>query len=343
MLAAVYKAPQTIVAEDRPTPEPGPGEVRVRVRACGVCGTDLHLFHGNHYAVGHTPGHEMAGVVEALGPEVRDVAVGDPVAVEPMKTCGVCDYCRTGRHSICPDLQLYGIGLPGGFAESLVVPALRCFPVPADLPWAVAALAEPMAVVVHGMRRGRLEKGQRVLVLGAGSVGLAAILAARSLGAGEVIATARYARQAELALALGAARVLMEEEASPKALAKFGRGSPIDLAVETVGGEADTLRAASAAIRPGGAVSVLGVFMSKLTLDPFPLLNKEGTLAWSNCYHHHARDRADFADAIRILDARRAEAARLVTHEVPLAEIGRAYEIAGNKKAGAVKVAVLTV
>ncbi|MCA9772938.1 MAG: alcohol dehydrogenase catalytic domain-containing protein [Myxococcales bacterium] len=341
MRAAVTLGGAALGVEDRPIPEPGPGEVRVRVRACGICGTDLHYQHDGLWKPGHTPGHEMAGVLDALGEGAQGVKVGATVAVEPLRPCGTCRYCREGRAQICPDLKLYGIHLPGGLAEYMTVPAERVYPVPADLSPALAALAEPVAVVVHGLRRGGFAPGDRVLVIGAGSIGLLTTLAARALGAGEILVTARHPRQGELAKALGATEVLGEAEATRKALDALGRARAIDLVVETVGGHADTLRLASAAVRPGGTVSVLGVFMEKVALDPLPLLLKETTLAWSNCYRqHHGKSRADFADAIDLIAGNREALSLVATHQVPLERVSEAFEIAGNKAAGAVKVTV---
>jgi threonine dehydrogenase-like Zn-dependent dehydrogenase len=178
-----------------------------------------------------------------------------------------------------------------------------------------------------------------VLVLGAGSIGLLSVLAARFLGAGEVLVTARHPHQAELARSFGASRVLGEAEATEEALDALGRSEPVDVVVETVGGHADTLRSAAAAVRPGGVVSVLGVFWSAIRLNPFPLLLKEVTLAWSYCYTH-SEETADFADAVELLDAERARAARLATHAVPLDDVERAFTLAGDKQAGVVKVSV---
>lgn len=339
MRAAVSRGPGKVELDRVPVPEPGPGEVRVRVRACGICGSDLHFRALGLIPPGVSPGHETAGEVDAVGEGVRNVAPGDPVVVEPMLSCGECPSCRAGRDSICPQLRLVGLQASGGFAERMVVPERRIFRVPRDLEPAIAALAEPTAVVVHGLRRGGFEPGSRVLVVGAGTIGLLTVVAARAMGASETLITARHPHQAELARALGASRVLREEEANPFALAELGRAAPIDLAVETVGGTADTLGACSAAIRPGGTISVLGVFTQPVPVEPFSLLMKEGTLAWSNCYAH-GEPRADFDDAIELLDAHRETLARLITHRVPLDAIEDAYRLAADKKAGAVKVSV---
>jgi threonine dehydrogenase-like Zn-dependent dehydrogenase len=340
MRAAVCTGPQRVAVETLPCPEPGPGELRVRVRACGICGSDLHLLPIGYLGPRVTPGHEVAGEVDAIGPGVDGLEPGTAVAVEPLDSCGHCPSCQEGRDAICREGQVFGIHRAGGLAEYLTVPARRAFPLPTGLDAAVGALAEPLAVVVHGLRRARLQPGQRVLVIGAGTLGVLTALAARELGADDVWLTARYEHQAALAAQLGATHVLREAEASVLELDRLGREMPIDCAVETVGGEADTLLPAVAALRPGGTVSVLGLFAGPLSLDPVQLLLKELTLAWSNCYEH-PHSGADFETATRIIDAHRTSLAGVVTHRVALDEVERAFTVAADKSAGAVKVTVL--
>ena len=339
MHAAVARGRCQIEIDTLPVPDPGPGDVRVRVEACGICGSDLHLYNLGGLAPGTVPGHEMVGVVDALGAGATGVRWGERVAVEPFRTCGVCALCRAGRGNLCREARLLGVQAPGGLAEYVTAPAARVFPVPGALSSGVAALAEPLSVSIHGLRRVAFEPGQRVLVLGAGAVGLLTVLAARALGAGEVLVTARHPHQAECAEALGADRVLAAAEADPTTLAALGREREIDVVVETVGGQADTLNAAGAAVRPGGAVAVLGLFLGPVSLQPLPLLMKEVTLAWSYCYEH-GEDRAEFADALCILDERRDAAAQLVTHTLPLDEVAHAFRVASDRKAGAIKVSL---
>jgi len=339
MEAAVSRGPQRIGIDALPIPEPGPGDVRVRVGACGICGSDVQLFNAGALAPGAVPGHEFMGSVDALGEGVSGIRVGQRVAVEPFRTCGRCHECRSGRGHICRQGRLLGVHEPGGLAGYVTAPAARTFPVPEDLPAPVAALAEPLSVSLHGLRRVALEPGQRVLVLGAGAVGLLSVLAARALGAGEVIASARHPHQAEAAEALGAQRVLRESEADAAGLDRLGREREIDVVVETVGGGADTLNGAGIAVRPGGSVCVLGLFMAPVSLQTLPLMMKEVTFSWSYCYEH-SEGHADFADAVRILTERRSDAARLVTHRFPLAEVERAFQVAADRKAGAIKVSL---
>jgi L-idonate 5-dehydrogenase len=339
MQAAVVQGRGHVTVESRPVPEPGPGDVRVRVLAAGICGSDLHLHHTGLYAPGTIPGHEFMGEVDALGSDATGFSVGERVAIEPFRTCGRCSECRSGRDSICREARLLGVHEPGGFAGYAVAPARRLFRLPSGLEPRHAALAEPMAVCVHGLRRGAMSAGQRVLVLGSGSIGLLSVLAARALGAAEVWATARHPHQARLAARLGASRVLSEDEADPARLDALGRDAPIDLVVETVGGQADTLVAAGAAARPGGVVSVVGFFLGPPKLDPMPLLLKEVTLAWAYCYHH-PEQRADFDDAIEILHGARQDLDPLLTHSLPLEEIDQAYALAGDKRSGVIKVSI---
>jgi len=340
MRAVVARGGRTLQLELVVIPEPGPGEVRVRVGACGICGSDLHLRHLGVIQEGLTPGHEIAGRVDTLGAGVTGFAPGDAVVVEPLASCGLCAACRSGREATCPSVKLFGVHANGGMAEQVVVPAARLFRVDPALDARVAALAEPLAVVVHGLRRGGFEAGQRVLVLGAGNIGLLAAMAARAWGAGEVAISARHPHQAELARRMGATRVLREEEATPKALAAAAqRDGGAELVIETVGGQADTLRAAGAAIAPGGTISVLGLFLGPVSLDGFGLFTREGTVAFSNCYARSPR--ADFADAVALLEAERERLAPLVTHTVPFSDPERAFALAEDKRAGAIKVSLV--
>jgi threonine dehydrogenase-like Zn-dependent dehydrogenase len=337
---AVVRDATHFAIESLPAPEPGPGAVRVRVEACGICGSDLHFYNAGLFREGHTPGHEIAGRIEALGADVAGLEVGDPVAIEPMESCGRCPQCLAGRDSICRESRLLGVHRPGGLSDRMVVSAERVYRLAAGLDASVAALTEPVAVSVHGLERGDFEKGQRVLVLGAGAVGLVTLVAAQSLGAGEVFVTARYAHQAKMARALGANRVLDEADADLASLDRLSRETDVDLVVETVGGRADTLRSALAASRPGARISVLGLFMEPPQLDPMTLLQKELTLCWSNCYHRPPGRPADFEIAAGIVDAERERLARLVTHRLPLDRVDEAFATAADKRAGAVKVSV---
>jgi L-iditol 2-dehydrogenase len=334
MKAAVIRGPDAIEIAERAVPEPQPGWVRLASCAVGICGTDLHLFHGALSNVaGLQPGHEIAGTIDALGDGVT-FATGTRVAVEPIHACGTCFHCRTGSHNRCEQQRLFGVTARGGMAEYLTVPASCLHVMPGDLDFHTAALAEPMAVAVRGVRLGGVSPGDRVVVLGAGTIGLVSILAARAAGAEEIVATARYPQQRELATSLGATRVF----ADSAALLAAG-GGDADVVIETVGGRADTIADSVGIARRGGTIVMLGIFEGSPALPGLAFCTRELRLVGSNCY---GRERAlgDFALATRLVARHSAALAPLVTHRFRLDEIARAYATAADKKSGAVKVQI---
>jgi L-iditol 2-dehydrogenase len=330
MRAAICTAPGSIAVAAAPVPQPAPDEVVIRVAACGICGSDVHWFCGQVAPPAVCPGHEFAGEVVGCGAAVAGIAPGDRVAAEPMVVCGRCAYCRSARPQLCRSLRIIGVHRPGGFAEYVAVPAAAVFPLPPDLDSAVAALAEPTAVAVHGVRLGGVTRGARVLVLGAGSIGLLAALAARAAG-GDVTITARHAHQAAAARRLGAAPV-GEHALDPRA--RF------DVVIETVGGQADTLVTALRMVLRAGTVVILGVFTLAPALPALALVSKEVRVVGSLMYDR-AGPRPDFAVALELLDRERTAVAGLITHRIPLADVQTAFATAADKRTGAIKVSVL--
>ncbi len=181
MLAAFCTARDTITVKDTEAPKPGPGEALVRVRVCGVCGSDLHCLDGS---LPVNPdivlGHEFAGEVAELGEGVERIAVGDRVAVEPALRCGRCDYCLSGRYHLCRKRQLAPDR--GAMAEFITMPAYTLYKLPDGVDFEIGALTEPLAVAVHGLHLVNARAGERVLVMGAGTIGLMAVLAAKRHG-----------------------------------------------------------------------------------------------------------------------------------------------------------------
>lgn len=323
---------------EREAPRAAAGEVVVRVRACGICGSDLHWYKAGT-ASPICPGHEFAGEVAALGAGAGDVCEGDRVAVEPLRPCGRCAPCRRGDYHLCPRLEILGVHRDGGMAELVAVPVERLYPVPADLPLSLAAMSEPLAVCVHAVRLAPVGLGDRVLVLGAGSIGLLGIVAARAAGAGEVWVTARHPHQVAAARSLGASRVFAGDDEGEGELTAVAREQAIDSVLETVGGGADTLTTALRCVRPGGAVVVLGVFFDPPPLDALSLMMKEVRVVGSIVYNWRGA-RSDFAIAVDLLAAQRAMLAPLLTHRFALDAVDEAFATAADKKSGAIKVVV---
>jgi len=335
MKAAVFQGAGKIGIEDRPVPEPKRGWVRIAVAAGGICGSDLHLLHGKLVPNrGIQPGHEITGTVESLGEGVG-IEVGTRVAIEPILGCRHCHYCATGAPNLCPDTRLFGFALPGGLAEYVCVPEQALHPLPAELDARAAALCEPMAVCVRGVRIGRVGLRDTVAIIGAGSIGLLSIPAARAAGAGEVLITARYPHQQALARALGADAVF---DSAESLLSEIG-GQHADVVIETVGGSADTLREAVGVARTGGTIVMLGVFDSDPALPGFPFFQKELTLAASNCYGRE-RTLGDFALGCRLVVEQARTLTELVTHTFALDQVADAFATADDKRQRSIKVQI---
>lgn len=335
MKAAEFLGPGRIGISECDVPEPRPGWVRVNVSAVGICGTDLHLLGGFMGSEGLRPGHEIAGIIDATGDGV-EIAHGVKVAVEPITACGACFHCGTGHPNRCPDNRIFGVTTRGGMADYVTVPATCLHLLPDDLDDNVAALSEPMAVCVRAVRSGGVGVGDRVAVLGAGTIGLLSILVARSAGAGEVFATARYPRQAELAKALGADRVYASAD---HMLDDLG-DQLIDVVIETVGGRAETLTEAVGVARAGATIVMVGVFEDSPSIPGLGFMAKELTLRGSNCYAHDGRV-GDFRLATELVDRHRDLLPDLISHRFALDQVAEAFAAAADKSAGAIKVQVI--
>jgi L-iditol 2-dehydrogenase len=335
MLAAFNDGKNRIELKDVAVPSPDRGEVLLRVRASGICGSDLHSYRGDVPALPSiSPGHEFAGEVVEVGEAVRGFAPGDRVVVEPWRTCRACAYCRTGSHQLCPERVFIGTFAPGGLSEYVAVPDYTLYPLPESLDFELAALVEPLAVAVHGLHLVDLSFGERVVVLGSGSIGVMAALAARALGAAEVISTYRYEHQAKAALAAGATRAVAEDEAA----ASLANQAP-DVVVESVGGRADTLNQAVGLVRPGGRISLLGLFTGPVQVNALTVMLNEVRTVGALTYCRPGLY-ADFDVALRIIREDPERARSVISHRFPLSEADEAFRTAADKSTASIKVQV---
>lgn len=336
MKAAFCVNQGSIEVREVPLPQPRGHEVLVRVHACGICGSDLHSFSGTVPPSPECMGHEISGSVAAAGALAKRVAVGERIVIEPILVCCACTSCQSGNHQLCRELRLLGATAPGGMAEFVVVPDYALHPVPAGLDLDLAALAEPTAVAIHALRLAGPLMGRQLMVLGAGSIGLLCLLAATSGGARAAI-TARHPHQRELASAFGAQAVF--DPAERAAIAAYCEDKRVDLVLETVGGNADTLGDALDLVMPGGRIITLGVFTKTLSLNPLQFILKEVCLQ-SSVFYSRAGGRSDFSLALDLIAREQRRLHHLVTHKVPLEEAQRGFSIAADKKKRAVKVLV---
>lgn len=278
MKAVIFQALHTPLAfQDMPDPTPGEGELVVKVGRCGICGSDLHMTEDAAYGCKHGDvlGHEFAGEVVALGRNTPDRKVGDLVSVIPLKSCGDCEHCRKGEVQWCASFGLQG----GGYAEYAVTRPNQCVPLPSDLTLADGAIIEPLAVALHGVNLSGLKTGDKVLVLGAGPIGLAVAFWAKRLGAAKVAVQDISRSQQERALDMGA-DVFVVDPQNPVASAVQGLGGMADIVFECVG-VPGLIAQAVEQVRPRGTILLLGLCTKPDTFNSFAMLGKEVRLVTS--------------------------------------------------------------
>jgi 2-desacetyl-2-hydroxyethyl bacteriochlorophyllide A dehydrogenase len=294
------------------TPAVGPDEVLVRVRAAGICGTDLHMYDGGWVTTFPLiPGHEFAGEIAARGSEVKGLAVGQPVAVNPCLYCGTCMSCREGRFNFCEGLKVYGDALPGGFAEYVAV-THSCIHPCGGLSLEEASVIEPISCGVHALSRAGRVLGGKVLLFGCGTQGLILLQLARLNGAGSVTAVDRYRGKLALAEKMGATRTFLADDSLEKNLSQAG---PFDLLIDATGQP----RVIEGLVRHAGNGATLLYFGvcppdAAITVRPFEVFRRElkiyGSFSLSG----------DFETALRLAQSGVIDVKSLITHRLPLSE-----------------------
>ncbi|MGC9399167.1 MAG: zinc-dependent alcohol dehydrogenase family protein [Anaerolineae bacterium] len=305
MKAVSIREPNVVEVVERPRPSPGPEEVLIAVRACGICGTDVHIFRGEymgHYPV--TPGHEFAGVVTAVGAEVTRFTPGDRVAVEPNLACDNCANCLNNRQNFCLNWEAIGVTRPGGMAEFVVAPENAVFDI-GLLPFEVGAFMEPLSCVLHGVQKAQVRLADKVAILGAGPIGQLLAQTVRLQGAVEVTVVERNAARGELALALGADRWVEDVDALEE--------ERFDVVIDASGAIPLMARAIDLA-RRGGTVLFFGVAPAgrRMEIEPFQVFEKGLTLLSSFTSVRNS------LQAVALLQAGKIDVAPLISHRLPL-------------------------
>jgi (R,R)-butanediol dehydrogenase/meso-butanediol dehydrogenase/diacetyl reductase len=287
MQAAVLRGKDELVIEEVAVPEIGSSDVLVEVSHCGVCGSDLHMVLDGWGRRGSIGGHEWSGVVVAKGPDVSLWSVGDAVVGGPTPRCGECEMCRTGHPTLCVERDTPGTGghWQGAFANYTKVDEHELLRVPDGLPLREAALAEPLAVALHGVTNSGVQPGQRALVLGAGPIGALTIAALQAMGIDEVkVSEPSPVRQA-LARRLGAAEVVGPE--SLPAPGPFDPGTVVDDAVDVVlecSGHGEAMETGLAQLKRRGTLVLVGAGMARPQFDPNRILLNELMITGAFCY-----------------------------------------------------------
>jgi len=318
MRAAVCQGlKRPLLIERVPEPAPGPGEVLLAVQRCGICGSDLHMSEEPAFGIkaGDVLGHEFAGEVVELGAGVDHLRKGDRVAVVPIRSCGACASCAAGEPAWCAQMALEG----GGYAEFARTRAAQCVVLPRTASAADGAIVEPLAVALHGIALSGLRAGDRVLVLGAGPIGLAVAFWARRHGAARVVVQDIHCHQEQRALQMGATAFVADRD-EPVAAAERALGGKADIVFECVG-LPGLIAQAIDCTRIKGTVLILGLCTHADSFVPFAALSKELRLQTSAFFR-----RPEFETALNALDAGAVEPRLLVTETVALDAVPAVFE-----------------
>jgi 2-desacetyl-2-hydroxyethyl bacteriochlorophyllide A dehydrogenase len=304
-----------VSVEQVPDPAPRQDEVVVQVAASGLCGTDLHIYRNEYMSdFPVIPGHEFGGVITEVGRDVTDLHPGDRVAVDPNLYCGHCHFCRNERANHCLNWEGIGITRPGALAEYVAAPARACYRLPEGLTDAQAAFVEPVACVVHALKRIRVWPGDEVLIFGAGPMGLLLVQALRHMGASRVVVVEKQRERLDLAGQLGASATVLsgpDQAEVLRELAPYGFGLVVDAT-----GVPAVIEQAFRYLKPWGQYLQFGVAPreARISFSPYDLFQHDWTVvgSFALCY--------TFQPAIAWLSSGVVQVEPLISHTLPLAE-----------------------
>ncbi|PZX23103.1 starvation-sensing protein, putative oxidoreductase, Zn-dependent and NAD(P)-binding [Cupriavidus phytorum] len=336
MLSIVVEQPHRMVVRERPNPCPAEGEVRVRVRLAGICGSDLHIYHGkNPFATyPRVIGHEFVGHIDAVGSGVGADRIGERVVVDPVISCGQCHACRIGRHNVCQRLQVIGVHRDGGFSQFACVPARNAYTVPDGMPSASAAVIEPFAVAANATHRTGVLPSDVALIYGAGPVGLNLLQVLKRVYGVRTFITDHVDERLALARGCGAEEdeiINTAREPLARALERRGVGGGPTLIYDAVCHPA-ILEEAVAMAAPAGRIGVLGFSAAPSAVPQQALTSKELTLYASrlNC--------AMFPTVIDWIARGLVDPGRIVTHQINFRDVAGAFDLAESHPRACCKV-----
>lgn len=286
MKAAYLQEKQKIVVrDDRPLPSPSADQALIKIEYCGVCGSDVHFYREGK--VGDVPapkdfilGHEVAGTVVTVGENVKHLIPGDRVALEPGYPCGKCQFCKTGKYNLCPDVQFFADPpVAGALQEYVVHPASMCFKLPDNVSTEEGALVEPLSVGMHAASQASVTLGDRVLILGGGCIGLVTMLAAKARGASFLVVVDLFQKRLNMAQKLGATHVIDAscEDVGKRVKEIFG-SLGADIVFETAG-STSTIAQTPHYVKPGGTICLVGMASESMVSYNFnQIMMKEVTI-----------------------------------------------------------------
>lgn len=337
MLQQVMTAPGEISFREIPVPEPAEGEVLIKIMEIGVCGSDIHVYHGEHPFTSYpvTQGHEVSGVVEKLGAGVSGLAVGQKVTIQPQVVCGECWPCRNGKYNLCEKLKVMGFQTTGVASQYFAVDAKKVTPLPETMSLEEGAMIEPLAVAVHAVRRAGDVTGKDICVLGAGPIGILVAQAAKGLGAGRVMVTDVSGLRLQKAKACGADAVVNTgKEDFGQAFVQYFGPDKADVIYDCAGNDI-TMGQAIRYARKGSCIILVAVFAKEAHVDLAVLNDHELDLNTSMMYRSE-----DYETAIQLASEGRVRLLPLLSKRFPFREYLEAYKYIDENRESTMKVLI---
>ena len=326
-------SPKIVDFIERPVTEPKDNELVIKIVSSAICGSDMHIFSGKHPSapLPVTIGHEFSGDVAALGKDVTRFKAGDRVTVEPCVTCGKCDACLHGNYGYCENIIFFYRNGAGAMAEYITVGESNAYHLPEHLSYNAGALIEPMSVAVHAVRRANIALGEKVLVIGAGAIGILVTAFCKQCGASDILVSDYSASRLNKAKEFGATlTVNLHEEDLEKAVRQISGGTGMDKTFECVGMESTFIQAMTN-LRKNGLATILGIFEEpNITINAMRFITHQIMVQGSQGYCW------DYPIAIKMSE--HIDTEKLITHEFPLNELQKALETCFDPKAESIKV-----
>lgn len=323
MKQQVMLRPHVIEFRDIPVPELAPNDVMVKIMRIGVCGSDIHVYHGKHPFTSYpvTQGHEVSGEICALGSKIHTCRVGQKVTIEPQEVCGKCYSCRHGKYNLCEDLKVMGFQTTGTASEFFKVDASKITVLPDRMSYDEGAMIEPLAVAVHAVRQVGNITGQSVVVIGAGPIGNLVAQSAKGMGASKVLVTDISDYRLQIAKECGADACVntLHNDFNQAMLDTFGPDKA-DIIYDCAGNDS-TMGQAIANARKGSTIVLVAVFANKANIDLAVLNDHELNLKSTMMYRHE-----DYIDAIRLVDEKKVTLKPLMTKHFSFRDYQKAYE-----------------
>lgn len=337
MTQQVMTAPKTMIFQEVPVPEPAKGQVLVKVMKIGICGSDIHVYHGQHPFTSYpiTQGHELSAKIVKLGDGVENFFVGQKVTIEPQVFCGSCHPCTHGKYNLCEELKVMGFQTTGAASEYFAVDASKVTPLPENLTYNEGAMIEPLAVTVHAAKRFPAIKGAKVAILGCGPIGILLAQSARALGAEKVMITDVSDYRLELAKSVGVdAAVNTASKDFGEAMDEVFGKDRADVIYDCAGNDI-TMGQAIKYARKGSTIILVAVFAKMATVDLAVLNDHELDLNTTMMYRHE-----DYVDAIRFVQEGKIKLRPLMTRHFAFRDFQAAYEYIENNKETTMKVLI---